>query len=84
MAMIAAGEQQPGGLAQAFLIGRRFIGRDSAALVLGDNIFHGHDLVGLMKGAAKRKKGVRGRAPATPLTTLSGAKPRAAKKKWKT
>jgi len=47
----------PGGLAQAFLIGRKFIGKDSVALVLGDNIFHGHDLVGLLKGAAKRKKG---------------------------
>ena len=47
----------PGGLAQAFLIGRRFIGRDSVALVLGDNIFYGHDLVGLLAGAAQRTKG---------------------------
>jgi glucose-1-phosphate thymidylyltransferase len=47
----------PGGLAQAFLIGRKFIGKDPVALVLGDNIFHGHDLVGLLTRAAKRKKG---------------------------
>ncbi len=47
----------PGGLAQAFLIGREFIGKDSVALVLGDNIFHGHDLIGLLKSAARRKKG---------------------------
>jgi glucose-1-phosphate thymidylyltransferase len=50
-------QPSPGGLAQAFLVGRKFIGKDSVALVLGDNIFHGHDLVGLLKGAAKRKKG---------------------------
>ena len=50
-------QPSPGGLAQAFLIGRKFIGRDSVALVLGDNIFHGHDLTGLLKDAAKRKKG---------------------------
>ncbi len=50
-------QPSPGGLAQAFLIGRKFIGRDSVALVLGDNIFHGHDLIGLLKGAARRKKG---------------------------
>ena len=47
----------PGGLAQAFLIGKKFIGRDPVALVLGDNIFHGHDLVGLLARAAQRKKG---------------------------
>ncbi len=50
-------QPSPGGLAQAFLIGRKFIGRDSVALVLGDNIFYGHDLIGLLKGAARRKKG---------------------------
>ena len=50
-------QPSPGGLAQAFLIGRKFIGTDSVALVLGDNIFHGHDLVGLLNDAAKRRKG---------------------------
>ncbi|MEO8143152.1 MAG: glucose-1-phosphate thymidylyltransferase RfbA, partial [Betaproteobacteria bacterium] len=50
-------QPSPGGLAQAFLIGRKFIGRDPVALVLGDNIFHGHDLGRLLKRAAKSKQG---------------------------
>jgi len=50
-------QASPGGLAQAFLIGRKFVGKDPVALVLGDNIFHGHDLVGLLKSAAQRSKG---------------------------
>ena len=50
-------QPSPGGLAQAFLIGRKFIGKDAVALILGDNIFHGHDLVGLLARAAKRRKG---------------------------
>jgi glucose-1-phosphate thymidylyltransferase len=50
-------QPSPGGLAQAFLIGRKFIGKDSVALVLGDNIFHGHDLVSLLTRAAQRRKG---------------------------
>jgi glucose-1-phosphate thymidylyltransferase len=50
-------QPSPGGLAQAFLIGRKFIGKDPVALVLGDNIFHGHDLIGMLADAAKRKKG---------------------------
>jgi len=50
-------QPKPSGLAQAFLIGRKFIGRDPVALVLGDNIFHGHDLDGLLAKAVKRKKG---------------------------
>jgi len=47
----------PGGLAQAFLIGKKFIGRDPVALVLGDNLFHGHDLSALLARAARRKRG---------------------------
>jgi glucose-1-phosphate thymidylyltransferase len=50
-------QPSPDGLAQAFVIGRKFIGRDPVALVLGDNIFYGHDLVGLLRQAGQRKKG---------------------------
>jgi glucose-1-phosphate thymidylyltransferase len=47
----------PGGLAQAFLIGKEFIGKDSVALVLGDNIFYGHDLTKRLMTAASQKSG---------------------------
>jgi len=47
----------PGGLAQAFLIGESFIGSDPSALVLGDNIFYGHDLDNLLGNAMARAKG---------------------------
>ncbi len=47
----------PGGLAEAFLIGREFIGGSSCALILGDNIFYGHDFAPILKNAAARKKG---------------------------
>jgi glucose-1-phosphate thymidylyltransferase len=47
----------PEGLAQAFLIGRQFIGRDGVCLVLGDNIFYGHDLSGDLKQAAQARSG---------------------------
>lgn len=47
----------PNGLAQAFVIGADFIGNDTAALVLGDNIFHGHALTEQLKSAAKLKEG---------------------------
>jgi len=50
-------QAKPGGLAQAFLVGKKFIGRDAVALVLGDNLFHGHDLSALLARAAGRKKG---------------------------
>ena len=52
-----AEQPKPEGLAQAFLIGKPFIGRDRVALVLGDNLFHGHDLSALLAGAAKKKRG---------------------------
>ncbi len=47
----------PDGLAQAFIIGRDFVGSDSVALVLGDNIFYGHDLSTLLGSAVKRVAG---------------------------
>ena len=50
-------QPKPEGLAQAFLIGREFIGEDPVALVLGDNIFYGHDLSTLLTRCAGRKKG---------------------------
>ena len=50
-------QKKPEGIAQAFLIGRKFIGDDAVALVLGDNIFYGHDLTELLKRAAARKSG---------------------------
>jgi len=50
-------QPKPEGLAQAFLIGRKFIGKDSVALVLGDNVFHGHDFTKRLKTAANQKSG---------------------------
>ncbi len=50
-------QPSPGGLAQAFTIGRDFVGHDSVALVLGDNIFYGHGLVDDLRQAAERKTG---------------------------
>jgi len=50
-------QPSPDGLAQAFLIGRDFIAGDSSALVLGDNIFYGHDFVDLLKRANARESG---------------------------
>jgi glucose-1-phosphate thymidylyltransferase len=44
-------------LAQAFIIGRDFIGKDGVCLILGDNVFYGDSLVSLMHRACKRKKG---------------------------
>lgn len=50
-------QPSPGGLAQAFLIGREFIGSDPCALVLGDNIFFGGELTTLLRRAATQKHG---------------------------
>jgi glucose-1-phosphate thymidylyltransferase len=47
----------PDGLAQAFILGKDFIGNDSCALVLGDNIFWGHDLAGSLQSAAQIETG---------------------------
>ncbi|WP_366657482.1 glucose-1-phosphate thymidylyltransferase RfbA [Fodinicurvata sp. EGI_FJ10296] len=50
-------QPRPEGLAQAFIIGRSFIGVGSVGLVLGDNIFYGHGLVDLLYSAATRSRG---------------------------
>lgn len=50
-------QPRPEGLAQAFILGEEFIGQDSVCLILGDNIFYGHDLQQLVKNAAARKTG---------------------------
>jgi len=50
-------QPSPDGLAQAFLIGANFIGNDLSALVLGDNIFYGHDFQSLLKNAMNREAG---------------------------
>ena len=50
-------QPEPGGLAQAFLIGEKFIGDERSALVLGDNIFYGHDLSRMLQAAAAREQG---------------------------
>ena len=47
----------PGGIAQAFIIGKDFIGNNPSALVLGDNIFYGNDLVGKLRMADARNSG---------------------------
>lgn len=48
-----AEQAYPGGVAEAFSIGREFIGEEEVCLVLGDNIFHGNGLVGMLKAALK-------------------------------
>ncbi len=50
-------QPSPDGLAQAFIIGKDFVGQDPSALVLGDNIFYGHDLVKLLASADARTQG---------------------------
>jgi len=50
-------QEYPRGLADAFLIGERFIGTDNVALVLGDNIFYGQSFSRVLKHAAERKEG---------------------------
>ncbi len=50
-------QASPDGLAQAFIIGKDFIGNDPSALVLGDNIFYGHDLQGQLENAMTQPTG---------------------------
>ena len=57
---------EPGGLAQAFIIGRDFVGTDSSCLILGDNIFYGHDLAQQVQRAAGQTE-----APASGATVFA-------------
>lgn len=50
-------QEEPNGLAEAFIIGEEFIGNDSVALVLGDNIFYGQGFTGILQKAAQLKEG---------------------------
>jgi glucose-1-phosphate thymidylyltransferase len=52
-----ASQATPRGLADAFIVGREFVGQDCVALVLGDNIFYGHGLPEMLAKAVSRKKG---------------------------
>ncbi|MHB1261309.1 MAG: glucose-1-phosphate thymidylyltransferase RfbA [Thermoplasmatota archaeon] len=52
-----AEQPKPGGLAQAFLIGRDFVGKDSVTLVLGDNVFYGHGMSSLLQAATHTNDG---------------------------
>ena len=57
MRLTYAVQPSPDGLAQAFLIGEKFLGNDTCALVLGDNIFYGHDFAGLLQSANEQTHG---------------------------
>ena len=50
-------QPSPDGLAQAFILGEKFIASDSVSLILGDNIFYGHNLESLLSSASRQKKG---------------------------
>ena len=52
-----AAQPKPEGLAQAFIIGKEFVGTDAVTLILGDNIFWGHDLAKLLQSAATATRG---------------------------
>lgn len=52
-----AEQPHPGGLAQAFLIGKTFVGDAPSCLILGDNIFYGHGLVGQLRAASEQTRG---------------------------
>lgn len=59
LSLAYAAQSKPEGIAQAFLIAREFIAGSCCALVLGDNIFYGHDLAKSVKDAAECEKGAR-------------------------
>jgi len=57
MTLTYAVQDAPNGLAEAFIIGKDFVGDDDVALVLGDNLFYGHDFGKMVKDAAAQKEG---------------------------
>ena len=57
LALSFAAQPKPEGLAQAFVIGREFVGRGRVALALGDNLFYGHGLPEALRAAAARERG---------------------------
>ena len=57
IALEYAVQERPNGLAEALVIGENFLGGESCALILGDNIFHGHDLGALLASAGRRESG---------------------------
>lgn len=57
MSFSYAVQDAPNGLAEAFIIGKDFVGDDDVALVLGDNLFYGHDFAKMVRNAAKQKEG---------------------------
>jgi glucose-1-phosphate thymidylyltransferase len=54
-----ATQEHPRGLADAFIVGRKFVGEDRVALILGDNIFYGHGFPELLAGATSRQRGAK-------------------------
>lgn len=52
-----AAQEEPRGLADAFIVGRKFIGKDNVAMILGDNLFYGQGLDTMVRRAAERKNG---------------------------
>ncbi len=50
-------QENPNGLAEAFIVGEEFIGKDNVALILGDNVFHGHRFTEILEKAAKIEEG---------------------------
>lgn len=57
LSIFYAEQPEPGGLAQAYIIGADFVGRERSVLILGDNIFYGHDLTKRLQAAAQRDGG---------------------------